>query len=398
MLIDTTNPSQIVLQVQAVLIDGTPVPTLSSASVRVYHIAAGVEVADLAATPLVQVGATSFWRYIWKPAALAVGHYFAEYTLVDVLAATKILTEDIDIRDIATNDNAQKLRYGGYVHIDGYYGSGGTPFPIGTPESKVSNAPDARVIADNLGIMAYKIYNGSALLDQDHIFWVFEGVATGAIGLEGHSVSGAHLESLRVCGVAINSLVYARNCVFWDGVTNLAGAFVDCFFNDRFLLSSGSSIFLGCASSTPAPARFYFQGNDVLVHFSAYSGSMELHDLSYPGSAVSVDLVGGTILIGASCTEGTVDIYGTGTVINNALGTVVTNHTLDNSTSVVSSDLALAASDITTLKKIESGTWKIINHQMIFYDTDGSTPLFTFNLFDEEGGPTNTNVFSRVHV
>lgn len=45
-------------------------------------------------------------------------------------------------------------------------------------------------------------------------------------------------------------------------------------------------------------------------------------------------------------------------------------------------------SQIAMLYKIETGRWKIIANQMIFYDTDGTTPLLTFDLKDSAGAPT----------
>lgn len=101
MLLETVNPAQVVLQVQAQNLDGTPKTALASATVRVYHLAGGLEVADLAATPLTQVPGTSTWRYVWVPGTLAVGHYFAEYALVDLDSAAFVGAEDLDIRDIA---------------------------------------------------------------------------------------------------------------------------------------------------------------------------------------------------------------------------------------------------------------------------------------------------------
>jgi hypothetical protein len=35
---------------------------------------------------------------------------------------------------------------------------------------------------------------------------------------------------------------------------------------------------------------------------------------------------------------------------------------------------------------------------MIMYKPDGSTPLVTFNLFDEQGNPTMANVFERMPI
>ena len=52
--------------------------------------------------------------------------------------------------------------------------------------------------------------------------------------------------------------------------------------------------------------------------------------------------------------------------------------------------------DFEIVKKIQTGKWKIENNQMIFYDTDETTELFVFDLFDLNGNPTNTNVMERV--
>ena len=45
--------------------------------------------------------------------------------------------------------------------------------------------------------------------------------------------------------------------------------------------------------------------------------------------------------------------------------------------------------------QIEKGNWKIHGNQMIFYDTDGTTALYSFNLKDKAGTATEVDVFSR---
>lgn len=54
--------------------------------------------------------------------------------------------------------------------------------------------------------------------------------------------------------------------------------------------------------------------------------------------------------------------------------------------------------DIEILKKIETGRWKIVNNQMVFYDEDGETPLLTFNLLDDNSNPTMVKPYERVPV
>jgi hypothetical protein len=60
--------------------------------------------------------------------------------------------------------------------------------------------------------------------------------------------------------------------------------------------------------------------------------------------------------------------------------------------------LIATQADIEIIKKVETGRWKIVSNQMIFYDDDGVTPLLTFNLFDQVGLPSMDSVFERVLV
>uniref|UniRef100_A0A6M3J7C7 Uncharacterized protein n=1 Tax=viral metagenome TaxID=1070528 RepID=A0A6M3J7C7_9ZZZZ len=67
-----------------------------------------------------------------------------------------------------------------------------------------------------------------------------------------------------------------------------------------------------------------------------------------------------------------------------------------------SSPTLLDATDIRTdlafIKQIEQGRWKIVSNQMIFYDTDGTTAIRTFDLKDKAGNATDISIFERVPV
>ena len=54
--------------------------------------------------------------------------------------------------------------------------------------------------------------------------------------------------------------------------------------------------------------------------------------------------------------------------------------------------------DITFLKDIEGGKWKIVGNQMIFYKSDNSTEVARFNLLDSTGSASMENVFERQRV
>ena len=46
--------------------------------------------------------------------------------------------------------------------------------------------------------------------------------------------------------------------------------------------------------------------------------------------------------------------------------------------------------------QIEKGNWEIVGNQMVFYDKDGTTELYKYNLQNKIGAPTETDVYKRV--
>lgn len=54
--------------------------------------------------------------------------------------------------------------------------------------------------------------------------------------------------------------------------------------------------------------------------------------------------------------------------------------------------------DLEFVRQIEGGRWRIINNQMIFYEDDNVTEIARFNLFDQGGSPSSTDVFERRRV
>ena len=59
------------------------------------------------------------------------------------------------------------------------------------------------------------------------------------------------------------------------------------------------------------------------------------------------------------------------------------------------STLVLVQADVEIIKKVETGRWRIVSNQMIFYDDDEVTPILTFDLKDQAGLPSMTDVFER---
>jgi hypothetical protein len=63
---------------------------------------------------------------------------------------------------------------------------------------------------------------------------------------------------------------------------------------------------------------------------------------------------------------------------------------------VTSVDLGDIADKIDTLEAVAIGRWRVVGTQLILYQLDGTTPLATFDLFDDSGDPSGTRIFERV--
>ena len=91
-----------------------------------------------------------------------------------------------------------------------------------------------------------------------------------------------------------------------------------------------------------------------------------------------------------------VDLDGMTTLVNEDL---VVRDIAEQATLVdVRSRVTLIQDDMTIVKLFETGHWKIIDNQMIFYGADDVTPFLTFDLKDDGGLPSMVNVFERVPV
>jgi len=111
----------------------------------------------------------------------------------------------------------------------------------------------------------------------------------------------------------------------------------------------------------------------------------------------------GTKLVdGASLTyiEGSNGLYGYAFTAPATVERMVADVASTNPTAYGTEDIYVAnwTEGLTYIKQKEAGGWEIKNSQLIYYDTDGVTPIKTFNLFDKAGNPTSENPYKRVPV
>ena len=84
-------------------------------------------------------------------------------------------------------------------------------------------------------------------------------------------------------------------------------------------------------------------------------------------------------------------------------GTATTVTTIDGKVDTIDTVVDGIASDVTLLKKYEEGRWKVHAtgpdaNRLVIYDTDGTTPILKFNLFNAAGDPSPVNPNERVKV
>lgn len=387
MLIDTLNPSQVVLQIQAQNLDGTPKTALTSAHVRVYHMNGGVETEDLSSTVLVQVGSTSTWRYVWTPTALPAGHYFAEYALVDSDGASFVAAEDIDIRDLATETETVLAEYLGAICINTMDGVSGTTPPIGTSRMPVSNLADAQTLAATLGFRKYRIDYGSLTLTDAHDRWEFEGNAAGTHVKIGNTVNNSHFNGMQISGDGVGSpYTFFENCILWPDTSNIAGVFRDCVITDVLYLAAGDIIFNNCTSLPSPYCTLDAQGNSVRIRVAGFNGEIHLRNFG-AGSYADFDMVG-KVTLEDTCTGGIIEVRGEVELVDESTGALVYSKAAVNTREDIQTK-------VTFIRKIEKGRWRIVGEQMIFYEEDDTTPLLTFDLKDINGLPSNVNIFER---
>ena len=64
----------------------------------------------------------------------------------------------------------------------------------------------------------------------------------------------------------------------------------------------------------------------------------------------------------------------------------------------INTKLTALQADVSFIRAIEGGRWKVTGNQMIFYAENNITETARFNLFDSFGVPTEENAAERVRV
>lgn len=296
--------------------------------------------------------------------------------------------------------------YGDYVYIEQGAGSG-TNYPWGTPGSPVGNVADAIVIANLFGIGAIHI-SGTITISGGEDLSNFTLKADRSFGNRVDVVNAVtnptYFTDLTVGGTMNGGVRFTTSVLL--AIDGFDGGAKNCLITDAInIVGNGANYFTDCDTYiTDGSAYKTLNIGDKLVNLIRCEGNYEIDGKTSTGTTI-VNMVGGKVRVTSSCVSGDIEINGLASVDDQSSAGCIVR--VDDAVSAGAMwDVTLSsnpaegtpAEALSIIRKIETGNWKIEDNQMIFYDTDGVTPVLTFNLFDENGVPTMENPFERVAV
>lgn len=99
-MLASLDQESILLEVVTLEGNGSLKLNVSNGTVMIYRIDAGIKTTVLSSEEMSATGAV--WQLVWEPESLPVGEYIVEYTFQDSDGITTMVSEDITVRDIAT--------------------------------------------------------------------------------------------------------------------------------------------------------------------------------------------------------------------------------------------------------------------------------------------------------
>ena len=234
------------------------------------------------------------------------------------------------------------------IYFDDTTGVPGTVWPIGTPE--VPSDVIADIITMCTARNLHKIaVHGALTLGAAMEHYCFFGHEhydiADIVNLNGQNMAGSTMDRLIVTGALGTGLLTLVDCVV-SAVTLFAGRMNNssfyasaCSFRDASFIDlvNCESIYGAVTITVQAPTRASikdWRGNLILtaqdggvLNVRGFKGSLEIDAMT--AGALSIYATGADITINADCTGGTINIWGSAVVTNNAAGAVVNDYTID---------------------------------------------------------------------
>lgn len=347
----------------------------------------------------------------------AVNLYGANSNVADVTNVNQVSVRSQNSAGLTSLPVVEYASFEGGVTYDPSSPYSGTIFPTGTARQPVNNTFDAKIIADYRGLYKWYIINYMVLdyiIDLHDFTFVGKGGDRTLIHVGSEAnVTGCTFIKAYVTGVLdgysklIDCLVgdleyingYMEDCVLRSGTIVLGGSETAFLFNCGTGSTDNGCPVIDCGGS----------GQGLVIR--NYAGCFKVINKNGP-EYISIDLNSGVVEIDLNTvTNGMLTIRGVGELVDLNGDPIMTgvygnlrvyNYLLnsDQITETVWSDTVaqVLLDDVSFIKDIEGGRWRIKDQQMIFYASDNSTEVARFNLFSKTGAPADDNVYERVRV
>ena len=213
----------------------------------------------------------------------------------------------------------QTLLYGDYIFVDSTSAfSGTTTFGLGTKARPLNNISDAVAVADARKIRKLMILNSVTIKNGDDVSnKSIETIGTMGVTVTleaGCIVNAAKFKNLNIQGEMTNGdIILVEDCTVLN-LENFSGVMNNVAFGDGAEIQVGNwaTIIHATAGGDPLNEPEVKLGT-ASVNISHYTGNLKLADKT-GGPRSVVNLSSGNLLIGNTCTGGTIQVLGTGRI------------------------------------------------------------------------------------
>lgn len=307
--------------------------------------------------------------------------------------------------------------FNGRVHLNSTTGVSGTTYPTGTEQQPSDNWADAIAIAEERGIREIHIERSETIpagIDLENYTIVGANANRTILTVS----AGASTNTTEFIGVSLQGQLDGNNiirqCILLDGLVMSSGIAHESMLNPGTITLFDSSSpqlgvvhFLQCYSGVPGLGTPIIDmgGSGFALAMRDYDGGIQINNKTGPES-VSLDFNSGQAIIDSTVTNGTIVVRGISVVTDNSTGSAVVNvngNVVSQNQSIIAccnetrnnTEAILVLLDL--VRKYDSNRTRIdpIAQTLTVYDDDGVTPLTIFELKDEDGNLSITEVYER---
>jgi hypothetical protein len=241
----------------------------------------------------------------------------------DLSAGTVVITTGL-----LDTQTVRDMGYFGEVYINTDSGVAGTAYPLGMPDSPVSNFNDAWTIAERVGVQSFHIVGEVTLTKTVRFAKIRGNYGSTKIDVGGRDISGTLFESVSLDGVIpvlTHGIVLRNSIVNGAGLTGFMGECVNTVLEANISLQGGVHLFKNCASHIAGNTRptMDCQGNSIALSVRGWHGGLELANYSNALSTASFDFDAGAFRMLSTVSAGEIVLRGIMDLDDQSTGTTI---------------------------------------------------------------------------